>query len=243
MQSIRQFVVKNLKKHRELLPLECQRKYFRCVTVRPKTKPAKGRVLVSYALAPAGLPDSHPILKYHGCYWMSNKIVSLFNKMGYVVDCIQYTNSNFVPIQKYDVIFSFSHTNLLRLVASAPGSVSAIKIWHSATSSIVYNNSSEIKRINDLEHRRPGALYFPKRQEPHERMETRAMQLADYIIYIGNKHVLATFPKEFHYKFSKITVAASPVCIKRMENFVSQEREFMWLLSFWEIKSPWSSVL
>jgi glycosyltransferase involved in cell wall biosynthesis len=185
-------------------------------------------VLLSYAVTSAGMPENHPIFKYHPSPWMSNQILSLFVKRGYTVDCIHYTNRHFIPEKKYDIIFALK-CNLLRLVSFAKqDSDNILKIWHPDISSLEHNNSTEIKRIHDLEKRRPGALYFPKRQEPYERIEKRVMELSDHCVFLGNKHVLDTFPKEFHHKFTAITVAATPVYVKQESEFVPKEREFLW---------------
>ena len=85
-----------------------------------------------------------------------------------------------------------------------------------------------IKNCLDLEKRRPGAVYFPKRQEPYERIERKVMEIADHCVLLGNKHVLNTFPKEFHHKFETITVAATPVYVKQENEFVPNKREFLW---------------
>jgi len=227
MRSLRRFILKTLKKHRELLPLKYQRKYFKCVTIKPKDNPVKGRVLLSYALTSAGMPENHSVFDHHSCPWMSNKILALFNEFGYIVDCIHFTNRHFIPEKKYDFIFSLGF-DILRLAAFAPHNGEIIKIWHAGTSSIAYNNAAEMKRITNLEKRHPGALYFPKRQGSLERVEDEVIKLADHVLLIGNDHVLNTFPKKFHHKFSKITVAATPSYVKRIEEFAPQEKEFIW---------------
>jgi len=226
MTVFKRFIYKHIKKIREYLPLRLQKKYFKCVTIRPSNK-AIGRVLVSYALAPAGLPDDHPRINYHGCYWMSNNIISIFTQLGYIVDCIQFTNRSLFPAKGYDVVFSFCRGDLARLI-SASESEDAVKIWHPATSSISYNNAREMERIQDMKKRIPGSLYAPKRHEPGEGNEVQTIQLADHIIFLGNEHVLNTFPKKFHHKFKKLTVAASQVYKKEKKDFVPEEREFVW---------------
>jgi len=215
------------KKYKHLLPLKYQRKYFKSVTIIPKGK-VIGRVLLSYAVTSAGMPSNHSVFDYHPAPWMSNQILSLFTERGYIVDCIHYTNKHFVPEKKYDVIFSLT-CDLLRLVSfSNQDSDKILKIWHPGISSIEHNNRTEIERINDLEKRKPGSIYFPKRQEPHERIEHRVMELADHCALLGNNHVLNTFPKEFHHKFNIITVPATSVYVKQKEELVPTEREFIW---------------
>ena len=224
---MRGFLIKYLKKYREYLPAKYQRKYFKCVTIKPKGV-SKGRVLLSYAVTSAGMPENHSVFNYHAAPWMSNKILSLFTKRGYTVDCIHYTDKHFVPEKKYDIIFALK-CNLLRLVSFAKQDTDKIlKIWHPDISSLEHNNSTEIKRIDDLQMRRPGAVYYPKRQEPYERIEKKVIELADHCVFLGHQRILDTFPKEYHYKFTPVTVAATPVYFKKENEFVPNEREFLW---------------
>lgn len=217
-----------LKKYQHLLPLALQRKYFRSVRLVPRERPI-GRVLVSYALTSAGMPPDHPVFDYHSGPWESNMIVSLFLKRGYAVDVIHYTNHSFVPKEKYDVIFSLTG-ELYRLVAYAihpPNEI--IKIWHPNISSLEHNNRTELERIAALETRRPGALYFPKRQEPFERLQEKTMELADAVIMGGNAVVLNTYPARFHHKIDLVPVSASPLYhIKTEDEYTPKEREFVW---------------
>lgn len=223
------FVKNFLKKHRHLLPLALQRKYFKSVRLLPRGHAPVGRALVSYALPAAGLPPGHPLFDYHSGPWESNRICSLLLARGYAVDVIHYTNRSFVPQEAYDVIFSLTG-DLYRLVACAPNPPEKIvKIWHPNLSSLEHNNRAELERIAALEARRPGALYFPKRQEPHERLEEKTLELADAVILGGNAAVLATYPKRFHNKIRLVPVSASPLYhVKTADEFVPAEREFVW---------------
>lgn len=227
IKAIRRFIRTYFYRYRERLPLGWQRKYFKCVTVRPPG-PIRGRVLLSYALTSAGLPADHPMFAYHTGPWESNQIISLFNAQGFIVDCIHYTNKSFIPEIDYDIIFACTG-ELYRLAAYSPNRKKTVKIWHSVISAIDYNNAAEMKRIEELIKRRPGALYFPKRQEPHERLQEPLMKLVDYCVLIGNDHVQNTFPKWFQPKISRVTVTASPLTwIKSETELAPPEREFLW---------------
>ncbi len=227
VRGLKKIVRSGLYRYRHRLPLAAQRKYFKCVTLLP-SGPVKGRVLVSYALSSAGLPEDHPMFAYHTGPWESNQIIRLFLKYGFIVDCIHYTNKTFVPRENYDIIFACTG-ELYRLVAQAPSFSRVIKIWHSVISAVTYNNAAEISRIRELSKRRPGVLYFPKRQEPHENIQAELMNLADYCVLIGNQHVQSTFPKDFHHKITRVTVSASPLTyIKTANDFVPPTREFLW---------------
>lgn len=223
------FLKNLLKKYQHFLPLALQRKYFKLVRLIPRWKNPIGRVLISYSLATAGLPLNHHVFDYHSGPLESNIIVELFLKRGYIVDVIHFTNRSFVLKEKYDVIFSLT-AELYRLVAYAQNSPEEIiKIWHPNIRLVEYNNSSELGRITALEARHPGVLYFPKRQEPHERLQEKTLELADAVILGGNSAVLNTYPSRFHNKITLVPVSASPLYhVKTEDEYVPQEREFVW---------------
>ncbi len=229
MPALRTAIKHILKRYRHLLPLAFQRRYFKSVRLVPKGRAPIGRALVSYALAAAGLPLNHPMFDYHSGPWESSMIVSLFLKRGYAVDVIHYTNRTFVPQERYDVIFSLTG-ELYRLVAYAKDPPEKIiKILHPNISSIEHNNRAELERIIALEARRPGALYFPKRQEPNERLQEKTMELADTIILGGNSTVLNTYSTRFHNKINLVPVSASPLYHAKTEDeYAPPEREFVW---------------
>lgn len=224
---LKRFVWPLAYRHRARLPFSLQRRFFKSVTIVPKGR-VRGRVLLSYALVSAGLPEDHPLFAYHTGPWESNRIISIFNSYGFAVDCINYTNRSFIPRERYDVIFALTG-ELYRLAAYAQDSDAAVKIWLSGVRAIDFNNAAEMERVCALVKRKPGALYFPKRQEPHERLLPLLMQLADYCLMIGNHSVQDTFPQRFHPKITRIGVTASPLgSVKTEKDFVPSEKEFLW---------------
>jgi len=228
MRKLKKILGPFLYRHRHRLPLRWQRRYFKCVTLKPKRGPIRGRVLLSYALTSAGLPSDHPMFAYHTGPWESNQIIRMFNRRGFIVDCIHYTNRSFVPRENYDIIFACT-AELYRLVAAMPRPEKVVKIWHSVVSAIDYNNAAEINRIKELQKRRPGALYFPKRQEPHERLFEPLMELVDYCVLFGNDYIQNTFPAAFHPKITRITVSGSPLSyVKPAAALVPPEKEWLW---------------
>jgi len=220
---------KLLRKYRHVLPLALQRRYFKSVRLVPHGRPPVGRVLVSFALTAAGLPPNHPLFNYHSGPWESNTIVSLFLERGYSVDVIHYTNHSFLPRERYDVIFCLTG-ELYRLVAYAPNPPERIiKILYPDISSLEHTNRTERERIAALEVRRPGVLYFPKRQEPYEQLQEKILALADAIILGGNRVVLDTYPARFHDKITLVPIPASPLYhVKTESEFAPAEREFVW---------------
>ncbi len=225
---LKQFLRHILGPFREYLPLTLQRRLFKCVTLKPEGK-SRGRVLVSYAVTSAGLPDGDPLFRFHTGPWESACIVSIFRKFGFIVDVVHFNDTSFMPDKSYDVIFACTG-ELYRLTALGPRPAGQIlKIWHPVVSFIPYNNARELERIEALKKRRPGALYTPKRQEPYEDKASKIGALADAIILIGNEWVKNTYPKVLHEKMSLITVTASPFGLsKRRGEYVPKEREFLW---------------
>lgn len=232
-----------LKRYKHRLPFAYQRTYFKSVTLFPDTTLPKGRVLVSYAITSAGLPPDDPVFQYHSGPWESNLVISLFLKWGYVVDVIHYTNRSFIPEVHYDVIFALT-AELYRLVAYAKDKPEDIlKIWHLNISSVEHTNRTELARIEALEKRR-GVLYFPKRQEPHERIQEKTMALADGLILVGNRGVLNTYAQKFHDKIGLIPISGSPLYhVKTKDEYAPHEREFVWYFGHGAVRKGLDLVL
>lgn len=217
-----------LAKHQHRLPLWFQRKYFKSVRLMPPG-PAVGHALLSFALTSAGMPAGHPVFGGHSGPWESNMIASYLLERGYIVDVIHFTNRGFIPKESYDAILTITE-DLYRLVAySAKPPENIKKVWLLYLSSLEQSNGSEIDRIKALEKRRPGALYFPKRQEINERLQEKTLELADGCTVAGNQTVLKTYPARFHEKIHPVGISASTLSyMKRGGEYAPKEREFVW---------------
>lgn len=223
--------IKNfLRNHQHRLPFWFQRKFFQSVRLMPPAGTlVAGRALLSFAITSAGMSPHHPVFQNHSGPWESSMIASYFLERGYIVDVIHFTNRSFVPRERYDVILTMME-DLYRLVAYASNPPeSIIKIWLLYLSALDQSNSSELARIEALEARRPGVLYFPKRQEMHERLQEKTLELADGCALAGNQTVLDTYPSRFRDKIYPVGISASPLArVKSEEEYAPLEREFVW---------------
>jgi glycosyltransferase involved in cell wall biosynthesis len=228
MTRLKAWIGRLARRHRARLPYRIQRRYCKVVALAPRGAP-RGSALLSYALTAAGAKPDDPVFRFHSGPWESSVIADWLTARGYAVDVIHYTNRRFVPERPYDIIVTLT-PDLYRLAACAPRPADEVlKIWHMNLRSLEHTNRTELDRIADLERRRPGALYAPKRQEPDERVADKALALADACVLVGNGGVLSTYPARFHGKITLIPISASPTAVvKRAGEYAPPEREFVW---------------
>jgi len=195
------------------------------LTLDSTSKELKGTVLFSYI--PDGLlyPEQDPYFRGHSNKRESREIALIFSKLGYAVEAIDWTDQMFYPAKHYDVIFDI-HMNLQRLAPLIDDST--IKLLHLTGSYPSYQNNAEIGRVQALECRRD-VRYFPKRVVAYSSLEDRGVEIADACTLIGNARTLATYPDRYREKITLITVTASEeVRIKQPDEYVPEEREFLW---------------
>ena len=84
MFKIKQLIKKLFKKNKSI------------ATFHPNKK-VNGRVLFSYLLEPALLSENNKKFSGHSNWWESKEIINIFNKLGYIVDVINYDNKEFYP--------------------------------------------------------------------------------------------------------------------------------------------------
>jgi len=195
------------------------------VTLFPKTKDPKGRVLFSYIHSSINKQLNSPDLSGHSNQWESREIAKCFNKLGYIVDAIDWQNNNFHPTNKYDIVFDI-YTNLQRLAPLLDKQTRKILLL--TGSHVPYQNRSELKRVKSFEASKK-TIYSPRRFDPHGKLVERSIQLSDHCLLMGNQHTLNTFPKKYHHKITLTTVSASSLNhIKTRKEYVPPKREFLW---------------
>ncbi|MBU1007679.1 glycosyltransferase [Candidatus Dependentiae bacterium] len=194
------------------------------ITTTPHHKTIRGRTLVSYIAASILKKDSSSFFDGHTHCWESKEIVKVFNKLGYIVDTIDYSNNWFLPQIKYNVVFDI-YTNLQRIAPFIDQNT--VKILHLTGSHPRYQNQAEINRIRNFE-QRTKKLYTPKRLVPNVELAERSLKLADFCTLLGNAHTLRTYPSQYHNKIFLIPVTASRLSYKKKENYVPKKREFLW---------------
>ena len=190
--------------------------------IRLKTKKKlKGEVLISYIINPFILKKGENIYVSHSNIWECKQIVNSFLDLGYNVDVINYTNNYFFPKKKYDYFIDI-HKNLERLYPFL--NKNCKKIFYLTGAHWLFQNSSEYQRLLSLQKRR-GVTLVPRRVvEP-----SFGVELADYIIALGNKFTLDTF------SYSKRIIFNLPISSQivfefpKNKNFDKCRNNFLWL--------------
>lgn len=198
------------------------------VTLYPQSQPARGRVLFSYLEYPLLWSEDDERFSGHTNNWESREIARIFTSLGYVVGAINWSDQQFVPAKKYDVLFDIS-INLQRLAPLLDRHT--VKILHRTGSDPYYQNRAEMERVRALESRRK-ALYSPKRLVAYPDLERKSMQIADACSLFGSSHTLHTYPEEFRHKIQLVTISASKLgsSVKAKQDCVPSKREFLWFL-------------
>lgn len=195
------------------------------LTLYPSSPKIHGRVLYSYLKHPLLCYENDKIFSGHSNAWESKEIANIFNKLGYIVDAIDWTDREFIPDISYDVIFDI-YINLQRL--SPFLSNETIKLMHLTGSYAKYQNDAEIRRVEALI-KRKNAIYSPKRLVPDLELGEKSMRMADTCSLIGNEHTLQTYPEIYRSKIRPVTVSSSKgAFIKNKEQFVPESKEFLW---------------
>jgi hypothetical protein len=208
-------------------------------TISPAQGVIKGRVLVSYLSEPITLKEDDERLLLHSNGWESREIVKIFNALGFVVDVINYKDF-FYPNVHYDAIFDI-YTNLKKFAPYLDKST--IKIGYVTGSYYKFQNNAEIERMRALEKRRL-CSYVPKRIVGDEVLVDEAYIHADFLGLVGNEYILETFPEGFRSKISLLTISGSFLTqIKKREEFVPVNREFLWFFGYGAVHKGLDLVL
>jgi glycosyltransferase involved in cell wall biosynthesis len=196
------------------------------LTLVPSTNKIKGRALYSYIIDPFYFFKNDKRFNGHTNRWESFIIPYALKDLGYIVDIIHFLDTKFVPTEKYDFVFDM-YQNLSNWHPNL--SKSTKRILHATGSYNPYGNQAEKNRIVNLQKRKPGAIYSPKRQVEKISEYIHSLEIADHIILMGNETTLSTYPEKFHNKTSLIHATASPLKhIKKQQEFVPDKKEFLW---------------
>lgn len=150
--------------------------------------PTPRRALLSYIVHPYFIPRSDPRFLRHINIWHAHEIVRVLNRMGYIVDVIDYRDTEYNPSQPYDLFICHGGVNFKILAKKLP--ISTKKIYFSTGAYWKFHNEQERARLADLRQRRGVAL-------PPDRLignsEEGALRLADGAFGIGNEFTRRTY--------------------------------------------------
>jgi len=187
--------------------------------------PSRGSVLLSYLSDVLLWPDDKVNFLGHSAFWECKEIVNIFNRMGYDVDVINWSDNSFLPAKKYDVIIDID-SNLQRLAPFL--SNETVRILHLTGSYGPFQHKAELARVAAFE-QRTGCLYSPKRLVRWLELAERSLALAGHCSLLGNEFVLSTYPQKYRDKISLIPVSGSVLSRVRNEiDMMSAGREFLW---------------
>ena len=151
----------------------------------------KKHALLSYIVHPFKISKNDPRFLSHINIWHAREMVRVLNRMGYIVDVIDYRDTDFVPHRSYDLFIGHGGINFETIAHQLPGET--VKIYFSTGCYWRFHNEQELARFEALKQRR-GVELPPDRLIKHS--EEGALQAADGIIGIGNSYTRETY-KDF----------------------------------------------
>ena len=145
--------------------------------------------LLSYITAPFRLTSIDPQIFSFSNIGIASSIVRVLNQLGYLVDVVEYTDTDFVPKKNYDLFIGHGGFNFQNIANRL--SLNCRKIYFSAGHYWKYWNRKEKERIDNLNRRK-------KSDYPYERLdisEESALNHSEAIIALGNEIVAKSYSK------------------------------------------------
>ena len=153
----------------------------------------------------------------------SLEIAKALNRLGYIVDVIDYRDDKFIPTVHYDVCFGM-HYNFGRLLPLF-AEKKTTTIYYATGAYWEVENAAEQARCNNLKLRRGIETHLPLRLKPNQ-----WVQLSDAVIAQGNDYVLDPYRMHSRRVFA-IDHAASlsfPPDFEYKDLGPSARRNFLW---------------
>jgi glycosyltransferase involved in cell wall biosynthesis len=146
------------------------------------------RALVAYLVHPFSISRTEPSFYRHINVWHAQAIVRVLNKLGYVVDVVDYQDNSFNPHRHYDLFIGHGGINFWKI--SRCLSAQTVKIYFSTGCYWKFHNKAELNRFASLRKRR--GLRLPLDRFIYD-SEEKAIRTADGIIGLGNKHTRESY--------------------------------------------------
>ncbi len=160
---------------------------FSIIIEKNKNNDQEKTALLSYITAPFRLkkPDYQQITFSNT--GIAKSIVRVLNRLGYIVDVVEYTDTKFIPTKNYDLFIGHGGFNFRNVVGNL--GKRCTKIYFSAGPYWRFWNRKEKERIDALRKRR-NVIY------PYERLdvsEDKILRRCDAIVALGNKIVYDSY--------------------------------------------------
>jgi len=148
------------------------------------------KALLTFLTLPFHHTVDDPLYIRFSVYGMSRSIVRALNGLGYIVDVVNWKDSEFLPEKKYDLFLGHAGFNFERIYEKLPKGIPTI--YFSAGLYWRYWNQFEEERVRWLEERKGVKLPLDR---PSFSNEERPYNLADGIITLGNEYTKQFFTK------------------------------------------------
>lgn len=181
------------------------------------------RALLSYITHPFHISPNTSTFYHNNIILMAHTIVSCLNKMGYIVDVVNFNDRDFHPRNKYDLFIGHGCKNFESICNILPENIPCI--YFSSTSYWKFNNDKELERIEDLK-QRIATDYLPERllSEKYE----ISLRRADLIISLGNSVIRNTFPKNLEVKSISNVSYGDVVFPNRQKDYAVGRNHFLY---------------
>lgn len=151
--------------------------------------------------------------------------VRVLNEMGYILDIVEWNDTEFIPKETYDLVIFHGGHNFARISKHLSGQP---KIIHFSTGSYwKFNNDKENQRRIDFEKRHGGKLP-PDRHI--DASEDEVNEMADGIILIGSPSIRDTYPSRYKQKpILTLNIASYPDSHfdKTKKNYATARKNFL----------------
>jgi glycosyltransferase involved in cell wall biosynthesis len=190
------------------------------VSLKPESK-IEGNVLMSYVIDPFISDMSESKFNSHTNYWESYQIAKTFLEMGFEVDVINYSNSEFFSPRKNYNIFVGSRINFEKIAQRL--NPDCIKIAHLTISHWCYNNKAQCERLLSVQKKKGVTIYPKKIAEINFAIEN-----ADFATILGNEFTINT------YRYANKNIYRVPISTPVLypwpekKDFKSCRKSFLW---------------
>ncbi|NOY68279.1 MAG: glycosyltransferase family 4 protein [Deltaproteobacteria bacterium] len=153
-----------------------------------KNAPLKRRALVSYLVHPFTISPGDPMFYRHSNIWQSHRIVYILNRLGFLVDVVDFRDKGFVPKKDYDLFFGHGDETFLSIGRKLPEK--SRKIYYSTSNYWRYRNRAVEERYAALSLRK-GIEVRPLKMIPP--IIEDVLSMANGIIGIGGEFARETY--------------------------------------------------
>jgi glycosyltransferase involved in cell wall biosynthesis len=156
----------------------------RFISLQPAGR-SHGQVLMSFINDPFYLKPGEPVPSGHTHHWDALQMAKTYLELGFGVDVIRYTNTEFVPKKDY-AVFIDSRFNLERMAKLL--NPDCLKIMHADAAHWLTHNLGETRRLLALQQRRQVTLRPRRYMQPNWGIEH-----ADSAVILGNEFTLGSY--------------------------------------------------